>query len=68
MEYYSAIKKNEILATWMNLLLILGIKLRIKLDSDRQTLSDITCVESKKYNKLVNKAKIEADSQIQRTN
>ena len=56
MEYYSAIKNNEILpfaATWMALE---GIMLN-KSDRERQILYGITYLESKKYNKLVNKTK-----------
>jgi len=55
MEYYLAIKKNEILlfaATWMDLESIM-LKWK-KPDRERQILYHITYVKYKKYNKLVN--------------
>ena len=57
MEYYSAIKKNEILpyaATWMDLE---GIMLSEISQRKINTIWYHLYVESKKYNKLVNKAK-----------
>ena len=56
MEYYSAIKKNEILpfaATWMDLEDIMLSE--VKSDRERQILQDITHMcNLKKDNKLVN--------------
>ena len=54
MEYYSAIKKNEIMpfaATWMELE---GIRLSEISQSKTNTVYYHLHVESKKYNKLVN--------------
>ena len=68
MEYYSAIKKNEILpfvTTWIDLE---GIMLSetSQTEKDKYHIYHLY-VESKKYNKLVNITKKETDSQIQRT-
>ena len=55
MEYYSAIKRNEIVpfaATWMDLE---GITLSEISQTERQILYDVTYVQNlKKYNKVVN--------------
>ena len=69
MEYYSIIRKNEILpfaATWMDLKSIMPSEI-----SQRKTNSvwyNLYVESKKKYNKLMNIQKKEADSQIQRTN
>ena len=63
-DYYSALKRKEILTqatTWMDLE---GIDKWNKSDRERQILYDINYVESKKYNKLVNITKKETDLQI----
>ena len=57
MEYYSAIKKNEILpfaATWMNLE---GIMLSEIHQTEKDKYCMILYVATRNYNKLVNKAK-----------
>ena len=69
MEYYSAIKKNEIMpfaATWMQLEIIILSEVSQK-EKDKYHI--ISYVESKnlKYNTNVLKYKIETDSQTQRT-
>ena len=64
MEYYSALKNNEILpfaATWMDLE---GIVLSEISQRKTNTVWYHLYVESKKYNTLVNITKKEADSQI----
>ena len=59
MEYYSAIKKNEILpfAEWMDLEGIISPSKWNKSDRERQILDDITYMWNLKHNKLVNKTK-----------
>ena len=57
MEYYSVIKKNEILpfaATWMDLKSIMLSEISQR---KKSTVCNHLCVESKKYNKLVNRTK-----------
>ena len=66
MEYYSAIKKNEIMpseATWMDLEIIILSEVR-----QRQIPYDITCTWNLKYNtnEFINKT--ETNSETQRTN
>ena len=64
MEYYSAIKKNEILlfaTTWMDLENIMLSEVSQRMTN---TIWYRLYVESKKYNKLVNIAKKETDSQV----
>ena len=66
MEYYSAIKKNEIIpsaATWMDLELIILYEIR-----ERQIPYDITYMWNLKYdtNELIYKT--ETDSQTKKTN
>ena len=66
LNYYSAIKKNEILpfaATWMDLE---DIRLTENKSEKRQILHVFTYMRNLKNNKQTNK--IETDLQIQRTN
>ena len=63
-EYYSAIKKNGILpfaATWMNLESVM----RSEMSQRKTNTVQYFYVESKKYNRLVNKTKKKPDSQIE---
>ena len=69
MEYYSAIKKNEIMpfaATWMDLEIIIHL-LRSKSERERQTLYDTTYMWNLNCgtNELVYET--ETDSQTERT-
>ena len=64
MEYYSTIKKNEILpfaSTQMNLD---GIMLNEMSNKERQILYDVTYMECKKINRTSEYNKKEADSKI----
>ena len=60
MEYYSAIRKNEVMpfaATWMDLEIIILSEV-----SQRQILYDITCMWNLKHNTNESIYKTEADS------